>query len=326
MQMVLKRYLNYVNKNTQGMKKIIGTVIVLLVSWALNAQIDGTIRWERDSDFTLQLNNSYTEIGTESEYITTVGMPQIPFCTKTFLVPVNAEVSLRIESVRKNLITKDIMLYPVQPRVPIVFDMVNDWVEPDSTVYNSSNPFPGKYAEIISDREDFGYHLVTVRFYPLEYIPKKKELYSCEISFSLIYSAAKSLFSAHTVKNQSEVLKRLDRDYIRSIVDNKEMLDNFFPNIKQPASFASDRSSISSLEYKLPEYLIITNENLKSAFQLLADWKMKKGVPTIIETVENIVVSYPGSDLHETQLWIAICTIGGRYEYNSCACEKIEGW
>ena len=299
MQMVLKRYLNYVNKNTQGMKKIIGTVIVLLVSWALNAQIDGTIRWERDSDFTLQLNNSYTEIGTESEYITTVGMPQIPFCTKTFLVPVNAEVSLRIESVRKNLITKDIMLYPVQPRVPIVFDMVNDWVEPDSTVYNSSNPFPGKYAEIISDREDFGYHLVTVRFYPLEYIPKKKELYSCEISFSLIYSAAKSLFSAHTVKNQSEVLKRLDRDYIRSIVDNKEMLDNFFPNIKQPASFASDRSSISSLEYKLPEYLIITNENLKSAFQLLADWKMKKGVPTIIETVENIVVSYPGSDLQE---------------------------
>ena len=281
------------------MKKIIGTVIVLLVSWALNAQIDGTIRWERDSDFTLQLNNSYTEIGTESEYITTVGMPQIPFCTKTFLVPVNAEVSLRIESVRKNLITKDIMLYPVQPRVPIGFDMVNDWVEPDFTVYNSSNPFPGKYAEIISDREDFGYHLVTVRFYPLEYIPKKKELYSCEISFSLIYSAAKSLFSAHTVKNQSEVLKRLDRDYIRSIVDNKEMLDNFFPNIKQPASFASDRSSISSLEYKLPEYLIITNENLKSAFQLLADWKMKKGVPTIIETVENIVVSYPGSDLQE---------------------------
>ena len=281
------------------MKKIIGTVIVLLVSWALNAQIDGTIRWERDSDFTLQLNNSYTEIGTESEYITTVGMPQIPFCTKTFLVPVNAEVSLQIESVKKNLITKDIMLYPVQPRVPIGFDMVNDWVEPDSTVYNSSNPFPGKYAEIISDREDFGYHLVTVRFYPLEYIPKKKELYSCEISFSLIYSAAKSLFSAHTVKNQSEVLKRLDRDYIRSIVDNKEMLDNFFPNIKQPASFASDRSSISSLEYKLPEYLIITNENLKSAFQLLADWKTKKGVPTIIETVENIVVSYPGSDLQE---------------------------
>ena len=281
------------------MKKIIGTVIVLLVSWTLNAQINGTIRWERGSDFTLQLNNSYTEIGTESEYITTVGMPQIPFCTKTFLVPVNAEVSLRIESVRKNLITKDIMLYPVQPRVPIGFDMVNDWVEPDSTVYNSSNPFPGKYAEIISDREDFGYHLVTVRFYPLEYIPKKKELYSCEISFSLIYSAAKSLFSAHTVKNQSEILKRLDRDYIHSIVDNKEMLDNFFPNIKQPASFASDRSSISSLEYKLPEYLIITNENLKSAFQLLADWKTKKGVPTIIETVENIVVSYPGSDLQE---------------------------
>ena len=281
------------------MKKIIGTVIVLLVSWTLNAQINGTIRWERGSDFTLQLNNSYTEIGTETEYITTVGMPQIPFCTKTFLIPVNAEVSLRIESVRKNLITKDIMLYPVQPRVPIGFDMVNDWVEPNSTVYNSSNPFPGKYAEIISDREDFGYHLVTVRFYPLEYIPKKKELYSCEISFSLIYSAAKSLFSAHTVKNQSEVLKRLDRDYIRSIVDNKEMLDNFFPNIKQPASFASDRSSISSLEYKLPEYLIITNENLKSAFQLLADWKTKKGVPTIIETVENIVISYPGSDLQE---------------------------
>ena len=55
----------------------------------------------------------------------------------------------------------------------------------------------------------------------------------------------------------------------------------------------------SNNQVAVPEYLIITSESLKDAFQLLADWKIKKGTPTIIETVENIVGKYRGADTQE---------------------------
>ena len=57
--------------------------------------------------------------------------------------------------------------------------------------------------------------------------------------------------------------------------------------------------SLSVMEEVVPDYLIITNEALKPAFQKLADWKTAKGVPAIIKTTEEIMNEYPGSDLPE---------------------------
>lgn len=44
------------------------------------------------------------------------------------------------------------------------------------------------------------------------------------------------------------------------------------------------------------EYLIITNEDMQSAFEELREWKNKKGVPTEIVTVEQIYSEMPGRD------------------------------
>lgn len=44
------------------------------------------------------------------------------------------------------------------------------------------------------------------------------------------------------------------------------------------------------------EYLIITNEELKEAFQPLADWKNRKGIPSEIKTVEDIYKEFDGVD------------------------------
>ncbi|MEO0126293.1 MAG: C25 family cysteine peptidase [candidate division WOR-3 bacterium] len=47
------------------------------------------------------------------------------------------------------------------------------------------------------------------------------------------------------------------------------------------------------------DYVIITNEALKSVFQTLADWKTKKGIITQVRTVEWISANYSGCDLQE---------------------------
>ncbi len=288
------------------MKKILVYLMAIVMAMNLSAQVNGTIQWNPEIDFTYQVNGEYIEISSETGYIDEPGMPQIPYCMKTFLIPVNAEAAIQVKSVNRKLQKKDVLLYPVQPPIPIG-ESSSSWVEPNSDIYNSSNPFPGKYAEIISDRMDFGYHLVTVRFYPIEYIPKQRELYTCDIAYTLTFSMVKKLVSTSIIEKQSEYLSQLDKDYIRSIIENKEMLTEITPNVK--ASFrkgrlgamvnVAEKKVTSDVDNYLPEYLIITNEALKEKFRILADWKTKKGVPAIIETIEEISATYAGSDIQE---------------------------
>jgi hypothetical protein len=60
-------------------------------------------------------------------------------------------------------------------------------------------------------------------------------------------------------------------------------------------------SSVPSLEGSPVDYLIITSSAMESAYQRLADWKTKKGVPTVVRTIEWIKANEKnGADLPET--------------------------
>ena len=188
---------------------IIGVVFVMITS--ANGQIDGIITWVENIDFTFRPEGEYMNVVSEpSTYLNEIGAPNLPYCVKTFLVPVGVQPSVQIHSVNKELLKSDILVYPAQPQV--IISSVPEWVEPDSRIYNSSNPYPGNYAEIISDREDFGYHLVTVKISPLEYVPNMRKLYLCDISFSLTYSSTSpSSASQFSVNSQSGYLNELDK-------------------------------------------------------------------------------------------------------------------
>ena len=273
------------------MKRNILTIFLALLCTVLHAQISGTIKWEQNVDFSIQTANEYTEILAEPMcYTEEVGSPKIPYCVKSFVLPNDAEVSMvRITSVSKRLIGENLLVIPAQYPIP-VGEGYSSWVDPNEKIYNSSNPFPGQYAEVISDRVDFGYHIVSVKFCPIEYIPLERKLYLCDFSFSLEYSVSGIAFRTFIPERQSKRLKVLDREYVQSIVDNTDMLGS-------PIQYFDH--GLSPEEVTVPEYLIITNENLKNTFQILADWKTKKGVPAIIETVENIVKKYRGGDTQE---------------------------
>lgn len=137
--------------NRTDMKKIICFLLVIIVAnTILYAQIEGVIKWEENKDFTYQEIDKYVNITSASGYVETIGAPQLPYCIKTFLVPINSQVSLQVKKVKKQLLKEGILLYPVQPPVSVGQEDL-EWVDPDSLIYNSLNPFPGKYAEIISE-------------------------------------------------------------------------------------------------------------------------------------------------------------------------------
>ncbi len=273
-------------------KYILASLVVSLMCNIIHAQINGTIEWKQNVDFSIQSGSEYTEILTKSMcYTEEVGNPKIPYCVKSFVLPSNVKVSaIRITTATRHLIGENLLIIPAQYPIPVGKDYLG-WTGPNDEVYNSSKPYPGMDVEIISDRVDFGYHIVSVKFFPMEYIPLEKKLYLRNLSFSLEYSINREMSRTSSVpEERSKRLSLLDREYIRSIVDNADMLES-------PTQYMNPE--LSSVEVAVPEYLIITSESLKDAFQLLADWKIKKGTPTIIETVENIVGKYRGADTQE---------------------------
>ena len=67
------------------MKKILVYLMAIVMAMNLSAQVNGTIQWNPEIDFTYQVNGEYIEISSETGYIDEPGMPQIPYCMKTFL-------------------------------------------------------------------------------------------------------------------------------------------------------------------------------------------------------------------------------------------------
>ncbi|HEX5131271.1 MAG TPA: C25 family cysteine peptidase [Candidatus Krumholzibacteria bacterium] len=60
-------------------------------------------------------------------------------------------------------------------------------------------------------------------------------------------------------------------------------------------------TSFPSLEGSPVDYVIVTNDSLADEFQVLADWKTAKGIPTVVRTTEWIAANYRnGVDLAET--------------------------
>lgn len=258
----------------------------------LYAQINGTIEWKQNVDFSIHVVDSCVEILTKSMcYLEDVGSPKIPCFVKSFILPNNVKVSnIRVTPISRRLIGENLLLVPVQDPIP-VGENNPAWTSPNGEVYNSSKPFPGKDVEIISDRIDFGYHIVTLKFFPIEYMPFERKLYLRGFTFSLEYSMDKAISNTiFKTAKRSKRLSLLDREYVSSFVDNPDALESY-------VQYAS--SELTSNGVAAPEYLIITSESLKSTFQLLADWKTKKGTFTIIETVENIVKKYSGADTQE---------------------------
>ena len=142
--------------------------------------------------------------------------------------------------------------------------------------------------------------MINITFYPLEYIPSDSilNLYS-EIYFTLHYSANdKDIFLPIM---QSKFSNDLSKSYLKSIVSNYDEINTITGG---PLDVVNNGASIASLKsmtlnptlINIPDYIIITNDSLKTSFQRLADWKTQKGIYAIVVAVEDIYSNYQGYD------------------------------
>jgi len=280
-------------------------VIFILISTQFKAQLSETIRVE-ESDLSFSRMEEFDCVTWEksSEFTEQVSAPKLPVIIESFVIPFDAQVTnIDVVVKGKNLLNRSLLIVPVDPLISIGNDYATSSLKPDGDIYNSSLAYPTENVKIISDVYEHGYHVVTVEVCPFEYVPLNKALSLLDLTFTINYMQSRGVIE-YPQYQSSKSANRAYR-FVYSKVKNKQDMNRFSNQrtgiISNESLNINERSLgvSNTIVNIIPEYLIVTNNELKSTFQRLADWKTKKGVPTIVMTIEEVQEQNEGCDLAE---------------------------
>ena len=269
------------------MKKIVFLAIALMgLSVFVKAQMNDNFTLNQN-DVIIQQNAGYDIISIEGcSYTDEVGKPQLPVFMETFVLPYSSIVTdVQVTTTSRQQIAGNYYIFPTQP--PRVLDGSDPppFVEPDQVVYSSNTPYPNKTVEIVDDGYLYGYHVVTVKIYPVSYIPASGEIYLQSYDFTINYTISSRNNSGEKAQ-QSDRRAELTKQFVQGIVKNSNNVENYRNQNVQIVSnigtqYVTDTTrggTTSAIDILVPDYIIITNNELKPTFKTLADWKTKKNI------------------------------------------------
>jgi hypothetical protein len=286
------------------MKKTLLIALMIVVSNAIKAQYSDSKQFNTQ-DLIYDTIDGYDLVYFEGcSFTNEIGAPKLPIIKVKYLIPVNAEVTgITINNFTDEIVSGNYNIYPAQPKYLPNGMEPPDFVEPNPDIYNNSVPYPGIQVDIIDDGFMMAYHIISINIFPLEYIPNQQQLklYS-NIDFTIEYTEGECLIQLP--KRISQYRNELTEGFIKNQIENP---DDFLTTAGGPLNVVNNNSGdkslnmdfIPSLYGDIPDYIIITNELLKPEFEVLAEWKTKKGIPTLIITTEDICNEYTGVDKAE---------------------------
>jgi hypothetical protein len=205
------------------------------------------------------------------------GEPILPFKLVKALIPQGRNVQNVDVSIRNSMVLKG--RFDVEYGRTCMPVSSNATVEdrPDEKIYGSTNPFPGFLFSQMSEQHLRGYEILVLKLHPVQYIPKTGEL---------LYSEAMTVnMSLKETGRISQLFRSSpqDRGDVLGVVDNLDEVNTYINTVTYV-----QRTSLVNSSYSY-DYVIITNNVLKSSFQPLIDWKIQKGLNATIVLVEDIM-------------------------------------
>ena len=277
-------------------KKVVsGIMLTLLLMGMLTLAFDIQATLNVASPAPAELTNSFvlefdfssfvvTE-GSVYDSVTMSGLPQygapgepiLPFKTAKVLIPQGKDVQ-SVDVTTGNRIVLEGRFNVEYGKTPIpISSNITVEDQPNQIIYSSANPFPGVLFSQISEQHIRGYKIFMLKLHPVQYLPKTGEL-----SYFETMTVTISLNETCTVSPMFRNLPQ-DRTLILGIVDNPNEVKTYTNTVTrmQPTSLVNPSDSY--------EYVIITNNALKSSFQPLVDWKIQKGLNAMIVLMEDIM-------------------------------------
>ncbi len=230
-----------------------------------------------------------------------VGRPAVPFRVLQVLIPNGQSVIGVTATATKNEIvaseiTPALAIEPVgeAPRAPATAPTVH--LAPE----DGGDEYPASLVRYLGTGTWHGYSVANIAVFPVRMIGTTAVLHP-EIDIEIALAADLQHASPSRVRRTTPRAERDISTMVRSRVENAAAMGSYpSPRVTELRGRFSP-SGLPSEDGSPVEYLIVTTPALAPAFQVLADWKTSKGVPTQIRTVEWIAAhARQGSDIAET--------------------------
>ena len=291
------------------------TLFIWLSMYCANAQINDTITFSVN-DLVIDTVGAYLKLSMpDCSYIDSIGYPELPRLEVRYVIPTDKTVSNVVvsDSIVQSF-QGEYLIFPHQPNARMD-DTSTFFVQPDNSIYGSNSPYPRKPIELVDHYYEFGFHIVLLYVYPIVYYPQQQTLH---FYTSISYSLSLSNNDREVIqqpKKESERMSELCKKQLKSKIRNINSLDGnnecVTEIIGMNESFSLSNLLLTNEFNTIPEFLIITNNrdingnelelldnnSMSDLFQSFANWKTKKGVPTVVVTIDDINDIYTGNDV-----------------------------
>jgi hypothetical protein len=232
------------------------------------------------------------------------GEPALPYRVVGVLLPQGEDVaSFRVGSSGERVIAAGV---DVERAAPLLSEDGRPGDGP-SLVSPAEGVFPSARARLLSVGTLHGYTIATFAVFPIR-VQEGDVVASDELTLEV--ETAPSGRTAPTVLQRlSPRVRARAQSELAGIVINPGDASRYalfeIPVEKRRGGFKP--TSFPSLEGSPVDYVIVTPDSLAAVYQVLADFKTRKGVPTVVRTTEWIAANYRnGSDIQETiRLFVA---------------------
>jgi hypothetical protein len=257
----------------------------------------GNLRWEADP-----LGAVYPVLdGTRS--LAEPGLPKLPVRDLVFLVPLETEVgNLWIEPLETHRESAKNGLALAAPHFTDSGEMITT-----TRLTRQGDVFPSSWGDFTGSQVWRGYRLATVRVYPVREIQTDHGLELEFLDRFAVRFGSGDLVEAGTIAVRQRLIPGEAQENARTLAElvaNPEVISGYrreHGQVVQNKSAAFEPKKTPSLQGSGVTNLIITNEDMKPQFQVLADYKTAQGLPTVVATTEFITANYRnGADIQET--------------------------
>lgn len=232
----------------------------------------------KEGDFTLTtLRSDSIMISSKSQTVvySEPTKPCIPFLCKSFALNGNEKVAGYDVIFSKRVIKEGVDLKNSPEEIT-----TDQKPTPEITKYNGyeTKIYPDSNCVLLQCKRMNNFNMVSFLVSPFVFDADENKLYfidSMQINIETEFDGRRYALSPN---------RRNEIDALKATVENGDFFDDVV--VAQP----TDLSDVC-------EYVIITTEGFKEAFEPLAEWKRKKGVTSRITTVEEIESKYTGKSL-----------------------------
>lgn len=257
------------------------TLCTLHISW-VQAQRSVSLDFKAEefqfyeTDGLLHISSDHYKI----TYKNDTSQPVLPYVYINILIGKNDTFESATSSKSDSLIALDVTMAPNTDVTDSSCHM------PSQKIVYESKTYPTENFEYTGVQSMDGYRFVSVLVCPFTYDASTKRLY-LKKHWNLQFSSVEGL-QKESMPTSPFIGKNM-RNVIKSITVNSEEIDSLYPNVITPRSDTNGEAPF--------KYIIVTNNTMKPAFEMLAEWKTQKGVRTKILTTEEITSNYTGNDL-----------------------------